>query len=70
MESVGLLAGGIAHDFNNILSAIYGYAEMLQSEIRGQCKRISYVNQILAAADRASGMTRSLLSFGSRQQRL
>ena len=29
MEAVGRLAGGIAHDFNNMLTAIYGYADLL-----------------------------------------
>ena len=29
MEAVGRLAGGIAHDFNNVLTAIFGYADLL-----------------------------------------
>jgi signal transduction histidine kinase len=29
MEAIGTLAGGIAHDFNNILSAVFGYTELL-----------------------------------------
>ena len=32
MEAVGRLAGGIAHDFNNVLTAIYGYADLLLDE--------------------------------------
>src|SRR2546429_479665 len=33
MEAVGRLAGGIAHDFNNILTAIFGYADLLTEEV-------------------------------------
>lgn len=34
MEAVGRLAGGIAHDFNNLLTAILGYTNMLQRNLR------------------------------------
>ena len=35
MEAIGQLAGGIAHDFNNILTAIIGYANLLQMQAGG-----------------------------------
>jgi len=33
MEAVGRLAGGIAHDFNNVLTAIFGYTELVLEEL-------------------------------------
>ena len=33
MEAIGTLAGGIAHDFNNILTALMGYASLIQMKM-------------------------------------
>jgi PAS domain S-box-containing protein len=67
MESIGQLAGGIAHDFNNILAAIVGYGSILQIKIRNDDPSKQYVNQILASAESAAGLTQSLLAFSRKQ---
>jgi len=67
MEAVGLLAGGIAHDFNNILSAIVGYAYLLQTKMRGDDPLRENVDQILVSTDRAAEVTHSLLAFSRKQ---
>jgi PAS domain S-box-containing protein len=67
MEAVGQLTGGIAHDFNNILSAITGYASLLQRGIDESDPLRNHLDQILSSANKAAELTRSLLTF-SRQQ--
>jgi two-component system sensor histidine kinase TtrS len=67
MEAVGILAGGVAHDFNNILSAIVGYASLLRNKLRPDDPLLYNASQILAAADRASGLTKGLLAFSRKQ---
>jgi PAS domain S-box-containing protein len=67
MESIGQLAGGIAHDFNNILAAIVGYGSLIQMRMRDDDATRVYVDQILASAERAAGLTQSLLAFSRKQ---
>ena len=67
MESVGRLAGGVAHDFNNILSAIMGFGNLLQLKMEHDDPNRAYVDNILLSAEKAAGLTQSLLAF-SRQQ--
>jgi PAS domain S-box-containing protein len=67
MEAVGQLAGGIAHDFNNILTALVGYGSLLQIRMDKTNPLRSYVDQILSAAQKASDLTKSLLTFGRQQ---
>jgi two-component system NtrC family sensor kinase len=67
MEAIGLLAGGVAHDFNNILSAIIGYASILQMKIPPDAPLRPNVDQVLAAAQRAASLTQGLLAFSRKQ---
>jgi two-component system, cell cycle sensor histidine kinase and response regulator CckA len=76
MESLGRLAGGIAHDFNNMLTGILGYAELLADGVeRGLpveafCPGgdlLSDLREIQKAAQRATNLTRQLLTFAHKQ---
>ncbi|HEY6837980.1 MAG TPA: response regulator, partial [Geobacteraceae bacterium] len=67
MEAVGTLAGGVAHDFNNILTAIIGFGSLLDMKMAEGDPLRPHVTQLLAAADRATNLTRSLLAFGRSQ---
>ena len=67
MEAVGHLAGGIAHDFNNILTVIVGYGNFLQLDDALTTQQHDQVDQIIAAAERGSQLTRGLLTFSRKQ---
>ncbi|OGW56012.1 MAG: hypothetical protein A2Z46_07800 [Nitrospirae bacterium RBG_19FT_COMBO_55_12] len=67
MEAVGQLAGGIAHDFNNILTAIIGYGNIAIMKIPEGDPLRHYLGQMLAAAERAAALTKSLLAFSRKQ---
>jgi len=66
MEAIGTLTGGIAHDFNNILTALVGYAGLLQMKVKDGIMG-QYVEQVLTAANKAADLIQGLLAF-SRQQ--
>jgi PAS domain S-box-containing protein len=70
LESLGQLAGGVAHDFNNLLGIIIGYATMCARDVEVAAQsdprwRTSHDDllQIIQAGDRATNLTRQLLSF-------
>lgn len=63
MEAIGTFAGGVAHDFNNILTTIIGQGEILSLKMGENNPLISYVEDILAASERAVSITQSLLNF-------
>ena len=67
MEAIGQLAGGIAHDFNNILTAIGGYAALVQAAVPEGTPVAADGGGIVAAAARAQTLTSQLLAFGRRQ---
>lgn len=63
MEAIGHLAGGIAHDFNNLLTPILGYAEMALAGLPADAPLLPKLSGIVAAAQKARGLTRQLLGF-------
>jgi len=67
MEAIGQLAGGVAHDFNNILQTIIGFASIMQIKMDPADPLRGSLDQILAATDRATDLTRRLLAFSRKQ---
>ena len=66
LESLGLLAGGIAHDFNNYLTSIIGNTSLLKLDLNEENEEnedYEIVNEIENAANRASELTKRLLTF-------
>jgi PAS domain S-box-containing protein len=63
METLGQLAGGVAHDFNNLLMVILSSAELSKRRYPDE----ELIDDIIAASDRASALTSSLLAFARRR---
>ena len=66
MEAIGRLAGGIAHDFNNLLTSIKINVEILQMDLEQDEQLSQHVDEIAEGTERASDLTRQLLSFSRR----
>ncbi len=67
MEAIGRLAGGIAHDFNNILTAIIGFSQVILNRLPGDSPVRNFVEMIFSSAEKAAGLTQSLLAFSRKQ---
>jgi PAS domain S-box-containing protein len=67
MEAVGQLSGGIAHDFNNLLNVIMGYTQLALEQTPQDDRRHRQLEQVLAASERATALTRQLLAFSRKQ---
>nr|WP_320009594.1 ATP-binding protein [uncultured Desulfobulbus sp.] len=63
LESVGTLAGGIAHDFNNILMGVFGGMELAKMTLAPEHPSYKYIETAHQALDRATHLTKQLLTF-------
>jgi two-component system, cell cycle sensor histidine kinase and response regulator CckA len=69
LEALGRMAAGVAHDFNNVLTIIYGCASAAIDSLPDEHPAREDVQAIVSATNRATALSRQLLTFG-RQQRL
>ena len=67
MEAIGQLTGGIAHDFNNLLMIVDGYTRRAVAKLDDRKSVEASMLQVLNATDKATKLTKQLLSFSRRQ---
>jgi len=68
MEAIGQLTSGIAHDYNNILTAIIGFASLVEMKAGGDSPLVPFLKQITLAAERGANLTKDLLSFSRKRE--
>ncbi|HEY7725483.1 MAG TPA: PAS domain S-box protein [Anaeromyxobacteraceae bacterium] len=67
LETIGRLAGGVAHDFNNLLTAVLANLQMLEGSLPPDHPGRAELQDASLAAERATRLTRQLLTFARRQ---
>ncbi len=63
LASIGLLAAGVAHEVGNPLSAISGYAQLLESGVSSEEERGEYLSAIVNQTGRIQKILRELLDY-------
>ncbi len=67
MEALGQLAGGIAHDFNNLLTVIQMSTQLMQRRLHPEDPLWEHVVRVQETGERATKLTKQLLSFSRRE---
>ncbi len=67
LETVGRLAGGVAHDFNNLLTIMTGSCGLIARHVPAGSPAWPHLDDLTHTIRRAAGLTRQLLTLGSRQ---
>ncbi len=67
MSAVGQLISGVAHELNNPLTAILGYAQLLESETLEE-RAQDYVRKLFKQAQRTHRVVQNLLSFARQRK--
>jgi two-component system, cell cycle sensor histidine kinase and response regulator CckA len=67
LEALGRMAAGIAHDFNNVLTIIYGCTSAALDALPDDHIARGDVQAIMDATNRATALSRQLLTFGRQQ---
>ncbi|HEX8815529.1 MAG TPA: PAS domain S-box protein [Terriglobales bacterium] len=67
MSAVGQLISGVAHELNNPLTAILGYAQLLESEGLSE-KATEFVKKLFKQAQRTHRVVQNLLSFARQRK--
>jgi PAS domain S-box-containing protein len=63
LASIGVLAAGVAHEVGNPLSAISGYAQILEAGVDSEAERVEYLRAILNQTERIQKILRELLDY-------
>ncbi len=67
MSAIGQLIAGVAHELNNPLTAILGYAQLLETESL-EARAMEYAAKIFKQAQRTHRVVQNLLSFARQRK--